>query len=106
MPTYLVERYMPHGSEHRLRADAARMERAAIGMFETSHTVVVLEAALLPEDDVALFLVEASDRGDVERLCRRAGVDIDRLMRTELARIEGDPRFAGRAWTPSPNTKE
>jgi len=77
---YLVEWYVPSRDIVSLRRDVQRL--AATGGSDVRN----VRSFLIAADETCLVFVEASGPSAVTAACRRAGIDVDRIVEVGLVR--------------------
>ena len=78
--SYLVECYWPGVTESRVIVIARRAQEAAEKLSEQGSEIIYRSAFLVPDDEVAFCLFDASSPGAVEEACRRAELPFDRIL--------------------------
>jgi len=82
MPNYVVERYRSRSDPDSLRAMADRLAAGARSEARHGH-VRYVHTIFVPEDETCLHLFEADSEAYVWAVARRAGLDVDRVLRAE-----------------------
>ena len=78
--SYLVECYWPGVTESRVMVTARRARQAAEELSEHGREITYRSAFLVPDDEVAFCLFDASSPAVVEEACRRADIPFDRIL--------------------------
>jgi Nickel responsive protein SCO4226-like len=78
--TFLVEHYWPGVTEDMFRVAADRMRVAAGGLAVDGNEIAFLHSTLVPEDEAAFCVFEASSPGLVLETYGRAGVRFERIL--------------------------
>lgn len=76
MTSFVLETFVPGGSRDQFTGDVAGLRRAA----GTADAVRHLSSYLVPGDEMAFHLVDATDVRDVERVAGEAGVEAERIV--------------------------
>jgi Nickel responsive protein SCO4226-like len=79
MPSYLVERYLPHMTPERLATTARRAKQAAEQMSAKGTTVQYMHSTFLPQDEMCLCLFEAGSAHAVAEANEAAGLPYERI---------------------------
>lgn len=79
MTSFVLETYVPEGSQERYSGDVAGLRRAA-GSAVPAGSVRHVASYLVPDDEMAFHLVEADSATEVGRLAERAGVEPERIV--------------------------
>ncbi len=79
MTSFVLETFVPGGSRDHFTGDVAGLRRAA-GTADAGGAVRHLGSYLVPGDEMAFHLVDASDIRDVERVAGEAGVEAERIV--------------------------
>jgi hypothetical protein len=85
--SFVLETYVPDGSQERFTSDVDGLRRAA-GSSVPAGAVRHLASYLVPGDEMGFHLIEADDAGAVERMADRAGIEAERIV--EAVDIEPD----------------
>jgi len=86
MTSFVVETYVPEGSQERFSGEVDGLRRAA---GSTDPGVVRhIASYLVPGDEMAFHLVEAATAGDVRRTASLAGIEAERIV--EAVDVESD----------------
>ena len=83
MPNFVVERYRSRSDPDSLRAVADRLVAGARQVSTGGTPVRYLDTIFLPGDETCLHLFEADSEAYVWAVARRAGLDVDRVLRAE-----------------------
>ena len=86
--TFLVEHYWPGVTEHGFAAAARSLRTAADCIAAEGAALRYLHSTLVPADEAAFCVFEASSRALVEQAYARAGVRFERI----LDAVESSPR--------------
>jgi hypothetical protein len=88
--TFLVEHYWPGVTEKRFRATVERVRVAAEQLARDGVRIVFLHSTLVPEDEAAFCVFEASSADEVEQTYRRAEVTFERISAAVSPHVELD----------------
>jgi hypothetical protein len=86
MTTYMAECFWPGVTEQLLADAGARAGRATEAMSVDGVRAHYLGSILVPADEIALCLIEASSLEAASDLNRRAGIPFERIL--EVVRLE------------------
>jgi hypothetical protein len=96
---YLVESYLPPPSPDALERLEARAIAAANGLAQAGGQLRYIEAIVVPEDEMCLFVYEAGSAELAREASARAGIRCERIVEASVssggasrAHEEGDPR--------------
>ena len=78
--TFLVEHYWPGVTAEEFGAAAERVRTCAELLAVEGESIRYLHSTLVPEDEAAFCVFEATNRSLVEEAYRRAGVRFERLV--------------------------
>ncbi len=78
--SFLVECYWPGLTESGVMVTARRAQEAAEKLNEQGKQISYRSAFLVPDDEVAFCLFDASSVGTVEEACHRAELPFDRIL--------------------------
>jgi hypothetical protein len=84
---FVLETYVPDGSQARFSGDVDGLRRAA-GSTDPAGGVRHLASYLVPGDEMGFHLVEAATASDVQRMASRAGIEAERIV--EAVDVEPD----------------
>jgi|SRR5581483_11329244 len=88
--TFLVEHYWPGVTEQGFRAAAERVRESALGLAAEDGGIVFLHSTLVPGDEAAFCVFEATSAELVGEAYGRAGVRFDRIL--DALEMGHDPR--------------
>lgn len=90
MTSYVVETFVPAGSDERFALDVDGLRRiAADGLDGSGHPVRHIRSYLVPGDEMGFHLLEAGTVADVARVTRQAGIEPERIV--EAVGIDESP---------------
>lgn len=78
--TFLVEHYWPGVTEEGFRSAAERVSNCADTLGRESDEIVFLHSTLVPDDEMAFCVLEATSAALVAEAYRRAGVRFERIL--------------------------
>ena len=78
--TFLVEHYWPGVTESGFSAAAESLRSASEALAAAGATLRYLHSTLVPEDEAAFCVFQASTRSLVEQAYARAGVRFERIL--------------------------
>ena len=78
--TFLVEHYWPGVTESGFSAAAESLRAASEAIAAAGGTLRYLHSTLVPEDEAAFCVFDASSRALVEQAYARAGVHFERIL--------------------------
>ncbi len=82
MPRYLVEAYIPHSLAQEALATGRRARALARELSLEGLYVRHVRTTFLPDDETCFYFFEAASPQAVDELCRRAGIDSQRIVPT------------------------
>ena|SRR5829696_3743303 len=96
---YLVESYLPPPSPEALERLEARATAAADELTRAGAPLRYIEAIVVPEDEMCMFVYEAGSAELAREASARAGIRCERIVEASVssgvasrAQEEGDPR--------------
>jgi hypothetical protein len=78
--TFLVEHYWPGVTEEAFRSAAERVSASARALTGERSEIVFLHSTLVPEDEAAFCVFEASSPELIVEVYGRAGVPFERIL--------------------------
>ena len=94
--TFLVEHYWPGVTESGFSAAAESLRRASEAIAAAGGKVRYLHSTLVPEDEAAFCVFDASSRSLVEQAYARAGVRFERILDAVESVVENHTKGASR----------
>jgi hypothetical protein len=76
--SFVLETYVPEGSQEQFTVDVDGLRRAA--GLDPAHDVRHVASYLVPSDEMGFHLIEAASANDVERIAGRAGIEAERIV--------------------------
>jgi hypothetical protein len=87
--TYMAECFWPGVTERQVADAGARARRAAVALRSEGALARYLHSILIPSDEIAFCLLEASSLAGATDLGRRAGIPFERIL--EVVRVRSSP---------------
>ena len=78
--TFLVERYWPGVTEAAFTAAARRVDEGVEAMRRDGEAIRIRSSTLVPVDEAAYWVVEATSVDVVEAVYARAGLPVERIV--------------------------
>lgn len=86
---YFAERYEPGATRSQVEADNVRLAKAAGDLRAEGHRIEFLGSTFVPGDEASLTWFRSSSPELVETVHRRAGVELERVVKALPVPIPG-----------------